>query len=59
MGEGQRERERIPSRLHTVSMEPKVGLRLRSLNIMTGAEIKSKMPNQCQLNHAGAPEIVS
>ena len=30
-GEGGRERERIPSRLHTVSAEPKVGLELATV----------------------------
>ena len=36
-GEGQRERgrERIPSRLHTVSTEPNTGLDLRNSEIMT------------------------
>ena len=36
-GDGQRERgrERIPSRLHTVSVEPDVGLELTNREIMT------------------------
>ena len=37
VGEGQRERgkERMPSRLHTVSAEPDVGLELANHEIMT------------------------
>ena len=37
MGEGERERgrERIPSRLHTVSVEPDMGLKPTSQEIMT------------------------
>ena len=58
MGEGQRERERerIPSRFHTVSAEPYVRLKLTNYEIMTQAEIKSQMPNQ--LSHPGAPTSV-
>ena len=33
--EGQRGRERIPSRLHTVSEEPDVGLEVMNREIMT------------------------
>ena len=57
MGQGQREwereQERIPSRLHTVSTEPYVGLSLMNREIMTGAKIKSWMPNL--LSSPGAP----
>ena len=35
MGKGQKERERIPSRLHAVSTKPDVGLELRNCEIMT------------------------
>ena len=57
MREGQRERrrERISSRLHTVSGEPKVGLELTKGEIMTWAQNKSWMLNR--LSHPGAPEI--
>ena len=51
--ERERERERIPSRLSTVSMEAMVGLELMNCEIMTGAEIKSRMLNR--LSHPGAP----
>ena len=34
-GEGQRERETIPSRLHDVSTEPSAGLELMEREIMT------------------------
>ena len=34
--------ERIPSRFHTVSMKPDVGLELMYREIMTWAEIKSQ-----------------
>ena len=52
---GQRERggERIPSRLHTVSTEPKAGLELMNHEIMTWAEIQSWLLNW--LSHPGAP----
>ena len=53
-GEGQREkRERIPSRLHTVGMEPDVGLEPVNREIMTRAEIKTQTLHQ--LSHPGAP----
>ena len=51
--EGQRRRERIPSRLHTVSPEPDVGLDPMSHEIMTWAKTKSRMLNR--LSHLGAP----
>ena len=35
VGEGQREREGIPGRLHTVSTEPNTGLELTNREIMT------------------------
>ena len=34
-GKGRREREEIPSRLHTVSAQPNVGLELTNREIMT------------------------
>ena len=49
----QRHRERIPSRLPTISMEPDAGLNLTNHEIMTRAETKSWMVNQ--LGHPGAP----
>ena len=36
--ERERERQRIPSRLCTVSVEPDVGLELTNCEIVTGAE---------------------
>ena len=59
VGERQRERgrERIPSRLHTVTVEPDVGLKLTNRKIMTWAEMKSWMPNW--LSHPGAPQYFS
>ena len=57
-GEGQRERrEKIPSKLLTVSAEPDVGLKLMNREMTTGAEIKSQMHNQ--LSHPGAPLLLS
>ena len=41
VGEGQRERERIPSRLHAVSSEPHTGLNPRNRGIM--AALKSRV----------------
>ena len=52
-GEGQR--ERVPSRLHTVGMEPHVGLKPTNHEIMTRASIKIQVLNW--LSHLGAPEI--
>ena len=49
----ERGRERIPSRLCTVSSEPDVGLKLINYEIMIWAEIKSQMLNQ--LSHPGTP----
>ena len=34
-GEGHRDRQRIPSRLHTASTEPNAGLKLTNREIMT------------------------
>ena len=46
LGRGrERERERIPSRLHAVSTEHKVGLQLTNHGIMTGAETKNQSLN--------------
>ena len=51
---GQREREKeIPSRLHTASAEPDVGLELMNCEIMILAETKSRMLNQ--QSHPGTP----
>ena len=54
--EKDRERERIPSRLHAVSTEPDAGLEPTNHKIMTRAEIKSQTLNQ--LSHPGAPKLV-
>ena len=53
MGEGhtEREREGIPSRLHTVHAEPNVGLEPTNCEIVTWAKIKSWMLNW--LSHSG------
>ena len=51
-GEVERGRERIPSRLHTVSAEPGTGLELTNCEVMTSAEIKNWMLNQ--LSYPGA-----
>ena len=50
---GGERRERIPSRLRAISVEPDVGFRLRNPEIMTWAEIKSQTPKG--LSHPGAP----
>ena len=56
--ERDRETERIPSRLDTVSWKPVAGLRLelRNCKIMTQAEIKSRTLNQ--LSHPRAPPFL-
>ena len=41
MGEGERKRERIPSRVHAISAEPDAGLELTNPEIMT--ELKSRI----------------
>ena len=60
MGEGQREterqRERIPSRFHTVSTEPDAGLELMNHEITIQAETKSQTLNQ--LSHPGTPSSI-
>ena len=53
MSRGRGERERIPSRLCTVSMKPDVGLEPTNYEIMTRTKIKSWMLNR--LSHPGAP----
>ena len=53
--ERERETQRIPSRLCTVSAEPNVGLHLTNCEIMTGSEIKSQSFNR--LSHPGAPVV--
>ena len=50
-----REGERIPSRLHAVSAEPKTGLNLTNYEIMTWAEIKNQILNW--LSNPGAPNF--
>ena len=42
--EREREGDRIPSRLHTVSAEPNVGLEPTNREIITWAEIGSRTP---------------
>ena len=54
-GRGERGRERIPSRLHTVSAEPDVWLNLMNHEIVTWAEIKSWALNL--LSHPDAPSL--
>ena len=49
----ERRRERIPSRLRTISAEPDVQLEFTNCEIMTRAEVKSRRLNQ--LRHPGAP----
>ena len=56
-GEGQRGRERIPSRLCTVDTGPDVALDLTDCEIMTWAEIKSRMLNRP--SHPGTPNLES
>ena len=45
VAERERGRERIPSRLGTVSTEPDSGLELTNREMLTRAEIKSRMLN--------------
>ena len=55
-GGAEREGERIPSRLRTVSAEPDdLGLDPMNLELMTWAKIKSQMLNQ--VSHPGAPGL--
>ena len=51
--ERERGRERIPSRLHTGSAEPRWGFNLTNREIVTWAKIKSRTSNS--LSHPGAP----
>ena len=53
---GERQRERIPSRLHAVSTEPEAGIDPTNHEITTRVEIKSWTLNQ--LSHPGAPNFV-
>ena len=53
--QSEREREKIPSRLHTDSAQSDVGLKLKNHEIMTWAEIKNQMINR--VSHPGAPKI--
>ena len=55
--EEQREKERIPSRLCTVSSEPNAGLDPMDHENMAWAEIKSQMLNW--LSHPSAPKNTS
>ena len=50
-----RRRERVPSRLHTVSVEPDMGLKLTNCEITTSAKIESQILNR--LSHPGTPSI--
>ena len=52
-GGAERDRQRIPSRIHTVNAEPDVGLELTNGEIMTRAEIKSRTLHRW--SHPGAP----
>ena len=52
MGRSERGRERIPSRLHSVSAQPDMGLEPMNNEIMTWDETKSGTFNQ--LSHPGA-----
>ena len=52
----ERRRERIPSRLHTVSVEPDTGLDPMNCEAVTGAEISGRPLNR--LSHPGAPSSV-
>ena len=54
-GEGKREGERIPGWLHTVSTEPDMGLALMNPEIMTRAEIKSRLLNRLSLPDTTSP----
>ena len=49
------ERERIPSRIHTVSTEPDAGVNPTNCEITTGTKIKSQMLNR--LSHSSTPNI--
>ena len=55
-GEAERKRERISSRLCTVSTEPDEGLNLTNHEIMTWAEIKSQ--TLTRLSHPCTPRLV-
>ena len=44
---GEKQRQRIPSRLHTLSDEPDVELKFTNRKIMTTAEIKSWSLKEC------------
>ena len=55
MSRGRAERERIPSRLHAISVEPYAGLELANHETTTSAEIKSQTPHQ--LSHPAAPPL--
>ena len=58
MGAGaERGRQRIRSRLHAVSAEPSVGLKLTNCEIMTLAKIKSRPLNP--LSHPSTPILSS
>ena len=48
--------ERIPSRFHTFSTEPDMGLDLKNCKIMTWMEIKSRKFNQ--LSHSAVPSWI-
>ena len=52
----EKERERIPSMLHTASMEPDVGLKLTNREIITWAKVKSQTFNQ--MSHPGTTVLL-
>ena len=54
-GGAERDRERIPTRLHAVSAEPDGGPDPPNHAIMTRVEIRSWMLNQ--VSHPGAPKV--
>ena len=55
---GEGHKERIPSKLHTVSVEPDARLKLTKCEIMTWAKIKSRMVKL--LSHPGVrPQVTS
>ena len=52
------QRERIPSRLHSVSIETDVGLELTNYEIITCAGLMPKSWMLNRLNHPGASSVL-
>ena len=52
VGQREKERERIPSRLCAISAEPDAGLELTNREVITRAEIRSRTLDR--LSHPGA-----